>query len=95
MPTGRAVREESPAVEMSGSVSGVPPSELGGEAQCQQAGACWVHRTQREALWEHCGSTVGALEESAASFPQLHPEAKVVASAQHTEVTCHITRCRA
>lgn len=39
---GRAVREETPAVEMRASVRGVPLGELGGEAQCQfGSGGCW------------------------------------------------------
>ena len=39
-------------------------------------------------------STVEALEQSAAVLPSLlQPEAKPVALAQHTEVTCRVTGC--
>lgn len=73
--TGRAEREETPAVAVRGSVRdrGSWEGRLGASLA---AGACWC-------AW----SAVGALEWSAASFSQLQPEAKLIASAQHSEVT--------
>lgn len=84
----RAVREETPPVEMGGAGRGESvPAWLRGLAG--------VHGTSGEhcgstmgAPWEHYGGTVGTLwQQSAASFSQPQPGDKLVVSAQHTEVT--------